>query len=233
MNTTNQNAQPVILRAKSICKAFYNPLFVEILSDLDLVIHRGETVAIMGRSGEGKSTLLQILGTLDTPCRGSLEIDGTLISRFNKSHIRSHKLAFIFQSFHLLEDYTALENVLMPARIARKNTAKGTPAYQRACELLEQVGLADRMHLNAKLLSGGEKQRTAIARALNNNPDIILADEPSGNLDKETAGQIHALLMDFAKSQNKTLIIVTHDPDLANLCSTTYRLQDRTLIRSP
>ncbi|MEI8364985.1 MAG: ABC transporter ATP-binding protein [Parachlamydiaceae bacterium] len=230
MHETNHLEQPVILRAKSIYKAFYTPILVQILNGIDLEIRRGETVAIMGRSGEGKSTLLQVLGTLDTPCQGTLEIDGTLVTRFNKSRIRSEKLAFIFQSFYLLEDYTALDNVLMPARIARKKTSRGSPAYQRACDLLEQVGLADRMHHSAKLLSGGEKQRTAIARALCNNPDIILADEPSGNLDRETAVHIHNLLLDFATSQNKTLIIVTHDPNLAALCSTTYRLHERTLI---
>lgn len=219
-----------ILRAKKIKKAFYNPAHVEILDGIDLDVQRGETVAIMGRSGEGKSTLLQILGTLENPCSGTLEIDGQPVSFLNKSRIRNQKLAFIFQSFHLLEDCTALENVLMPARIARKNISAGSEAYERAVDLLQQVGLDDRIHFNTKLLSGGEKQRVAIARALCNNPDIILADEPSGNLDKQTSHHIHELLLSFAAHQNKTLIFVTHDPDLSSLCSTRYRLQDKTLL---
>ena len=220
----------VILRARAIRKMFYDPVPLEILSHVDITISRGETVAIMGRSGEGKSTLLQILGTLDTACSGTIEIDGSPVTSFNKSRIRNQKLAFIFQSFHLLEDYTALDNVLMPARIARHSIAKGSTAYQRACSLLEHVGLADRAHFNTKLLSGGEKQRVAIARALCNDPDIILADEPSGNLDKQTSRHIHDLLMSFAHTQGKALIVVTHDPELAQLCSTRYRLHNKTLI---
>lgn len=225
------NEQSVILKAKGIKKAFHDPAHVEILNGLDLEVRRGETVAIMGRSGEGKSTLLQILGTLETPCSGILEIDGHPIKFFNKSRIRNQKLAFIFQSFHLLEDCTALENVLMPARIARKNISKGSEAHNRACHLLESVSLSDRMLFNTKLLSGGEKQRVAIARALCNDPDIILADEPSGNLDKQTSKHIHELLLNFAHNDGKTLIFVTHDPDLASLCSTRYRLQNKSLER--
>ncbi len=216
----------IILRAKKIKKSFYNPVHVEILKEIDLVVHQGETVAITGRSGGGKSTLLQILGTLESPCSGELEIGGELVSCFNKSKLRNKKLAFIFQSFHLLEDYTALDNVLMPARIGRQRSAPGSAAYIRGCDLLDQVGLSDRKHFNTKLLSGGEKQRVAIARALCNDPDIIFADEPSGNLDRQTSHQIHDLLLAFAKNSNKTLIIVTHDPELASLCSTNYRIEN-------
>jgi lipoprotein-releasing system ATP-binding protein len=219
----------VILQAKELRKTFYRPAQVQILKGLDLTVNRGETVAIMGRSGEGKSTLLQILGTLEVPCAGHLEIGGQRVSQFNRSRIRNHKLGFIFQSFHLLDDYTALENVLMPARIARKSTSPKGQAYQRACSLLRHVGLENRLHFNTKLLSGGEKQRVAIARALCNDPDIIMADEPSGNLDKETARQIHELLLDLSQSQGKTLIIVTHDPALADMCSTRYQLVDGAL----
>lgn len=222
---------PIVLQAKGIKKAFYSPVRVQILKNIDLTVMRGDTVAIMGRSGEGKSTLLQILGTLENPCAGTLEIDGETVGNFNKSKIRNKKLAFIFQSFHLLEDYTALENVLMPAKIARTNTNKGSPAYQHACNLLEYVGLSDRLHFNTKLLSGGEKQRVAIARALCNNPDLIFADEPSGNLDRKTSEHIHNLLIDFAKNQNKTLIIVTHDIELANLCSRQYVIEDGQLLQ--
>lgn len=219
-----------ILIAKNIAKAFYKPTKVQILQGIDLEVGRGDTVAIMGRSGQGKSTLLQILGTLENPCSGRLEIDGETISPFNRSRIRNKKLGFIFQSFHLLEDYTALENVIMPARIARNPIGPGSPAHQRASELLTLVGLEHRQHFHTKLLSGGEKQRVAIARALCNDPDIIFADEPSGNLDKHTSSHIHDLLLDYAHKHQKTLIVVTHDPDLANLCRRRYQLSEGHLV---
>lgn len=225
-----EETQSVILKAKGICKAFFTPAHVEILNDIDLTVKKGETVAIIGRSGEGKSTLLHILGTLESACNGKLEIDGKLVTLFNRSRIRNQKLAFIFQSFHLLDDCTALENVLMPARIARKSTSKGSEAYDHANHLLEMVGLQDRQHFNTKLLSGGEKQRVAIARSLCNNPEIILADEPSGNLDHQTSSQIHELLLGFAYNQGKTLICVTHNLELAGLCTTKYRLHEKRLI---
>lgn len=220
------NKQPLILQASKLHKSFYRPVKVNILNGVDLTVHRGDTIAIIGRSGQGKSTLLQILGTLEPSCSGLLEIVDQRVSSFNKSKIRNRHLAFVFQSFHLLEDYTALENVLMPAKIARQKVAKGTPAYRRGIELLELVGLADRAHFHTKLLSGGEKQRVAIARALCNDPDLILADEPSGNLDKVTSESIHRLLLNYAKENNKGLVVVTHDQSLASLCEQQYRLQD-------
>lgn len=224
--------RPPILIARDIHKAFYYPKKVSLLKGVDLTVCQGETVAIMGRSGEGKSTLLQILGTLEPVCKGKLEIVNRDVSQFNKSQIRNRHLAFVFQSFHLLEDYTALENVLMPARIARKNTSKGSAAYNRGLELLEHVGLSQRAHFNTKLLSGGEKQRVAIARAMSNDPDIILADEPSGNLDRQTAQHIHQLLLDFSKKSDKTLILVTHDRELADLCDQIYTLREGILIKT-
>jgi lipoprotein-releasing system ATP-binding protein len=202
----------IVLKAKGLHKSFYNPHEIQILKGVDLEVQQGETLAITGRSGEGKSTLLQILGTLDTPTQGTIEICGQEITRFNVSHIRNSRIAFIFQSFHLLEDYTAIENVMMPARIGRKNISEA-----HAKQLLEYVGLSDRANFGAKLLSGGEKQRVAIARALCNNPDIIFADEPSGNLDQHTAESIHGLLMRYAHENKKSLVFVTHDPDLAKL----------------
>lgn len=226
----HNHAKKVILHASNLNKAFYHPVHIPILKGISITVHRGDTVAIMGRSGEGKSTLLQILGTLDNACSGDLEIDGTHITQFNKSQIRSKKLGFVFQSFHLLEDYTALENVLMPAKIARVPTASRSPAYLRACGLLEHVGLGNRKHFSTKLLSGGEKQRVAIARALCNDPDIILADEPSGNLDRQTSLQIHDLLLDFSHTHHKTLIVVTHDQELAQLCKRRYNLINGQLV---
>jgi lipoprotein-releasing system ATP-binding protein len=227
----NQPSKPIILKAKGISKAFYLPSQVSILRELDLTVHQGESVAIMGRSGEGKSTLLHILGTLENPCEGRLEIANQEISTFNKSQIRSRHLAFIFQSFHLLEDYTAIENVLMPARIARHSVKKGSPFYVKGMELLEYVGLKERAHFHTKLLSGGEKQRVAIARALCNDPDLILADEPSGNLDHQTARHIHDLLLGFTRERQKSLIVVTHDRELAALCDHTYQLSEGALNR--
>ena len=218
-----------ILKAKAIYKAFYHPVKAQILRGLNLTVSHGERVAIVGRSGEGKSTLLNILGTLDNPCQGTLEIAGYDVSHFNKSIVRSKHIGFVFQSFHLLEDYTALENVIMPARIARKSIRKGSEAYRKGMELLELVGLSERALFNAKQLSGGEKQRVAIARALCNDPNIILADEPSGNLDSENAKVIHDLLLNFAKKHSKALILVTHDTDLAKLCDTQYTLKDGVL----
>jgi lipoprotein-releasing system ATP-binding protein len=220
----------IILEAKGLHKSFYNPAKVHIIRGVDLTVMRGDTVAIMGRSGQGKSTLLHILGTLETACEGHLSIAGQTITAFNKSKIRNQNIAFVFQSFHLMEDYTALENVLMPARIARQSVSKGSAAYARATDLLEHVGLQDRLHFHTKLLSGGEKQRVAIARALCNNPDIIFADEPSGNLDKQTSRVIHDLLLGYAAKTEKTLIIVTHDQELAHLCAKRYTLEAGYLI---
>lgn len=222
---------PVVLEAKKITKSFYYPKQTQILVDINLTVRQGDTVAILGRSGEGKSTLLQILGTLESACSGDLKITGTSVSRYNKSFLRNKKLAFVFQSFHLMEDYTAIENVLMPARIGREKTTPGSLMYQRGCDLLKHVGLENRTHFHTKLLSGGEKQRVAIARALCNDPDIIFADEPSGNLDQQTSMLIHELLIDYAHSQKKTLIVVTHNNELAALCSQRYQLTEGKLVR--
>lgn len=219
-----------ILQAKKIYKSYRIPQQVNVLQGVDLTIYQGEAVAITGRSGQGKSTLLHVLGTLDRPCEGSLEIAGQTVNPMSVSSIRNRHLAFVFQSFHLLDDYTAVENVLMPARIARYNTAKGSPAYKRGLELLEKVGLSERAFHTTKLLSGGEKQRVAIARALCNQPDILFADEPSGNLDRQTSRSIHDLLLNYVKEEGKTLIVVTHDLELASRCKRRFCLEDGILI---
>lgn len=211
-----------ILSAKAITKSYSHPFPLKVLQGVDLEIHPGDSVAIMGRSGEGKSTLLQILGTLDSPSSGTLEIMG---KEAQGAHdlLRNRHIGFVFQSFNLLEDFTVLENVLMPARIGRKNAGA---LHQKALDLLELVGLKDRALHFAKQLSGGERQRVSIARAFFNDPDLILADEPTGNLDKTTAQEIHRLLIDFAHKWGKGLLLVTHDPDLAALCKKQYRLSD-------
>jgi lipoprotein-releasing system ATP-binding protein len=222
-----------LLQARNLHKTFKGAITVNILKGIDLTVKAGESVAIMGRSGQGKSTLLQILGTLDIPSKGEIHIAGNAVSRFNSSRLRNQHLAFVFQSFHLLDDYSAISNVLMPAAIARQSVSSGSPAHVRGMQLLDLVGLKDRAHFNTKLLSGGEKQRVAIARALCNNPSLILADEPSGNLDKETSTQIHKLLLDFSRQEGKAIIVVTHDQTLAGLCQTQYWLEDGLLSKSP
>lgn len=223
------NTQSPLLEAKKISKAFYHPQTSRILNEINFQVHGGESIAIVGRSGEGKSTLLQILGTLEDPCEGSIYIQGKKVLSSNRTRIRNEKIGFVFQSFHLLEDYTALENILMPARIARQHTGKGSNAHKRAMHLLEKVGLLDRAHFLTKFLSGGEKQRVALARAMCNNPCLIFADEPSGNLDSHTALLIHEILLEFPKQPDKALILVTHDRDLAQLCSHRYELRQGTL----
>ncbi len=215
-----------MLKAKQLKKRFTHPTPLELLKGIELSVAPGQTVAITGRSGEGKSTLLQILGTLDSASEGELLIAGQKVTNHNVADIRNRHIGFVFQSFHLLEDYTVLQNVHMPAMIARKPVHKGSEAYNRGVKLLNQVGLGARQDHFGKQLSGGEKQRAAIARAMCNNPDILFADEPSGNLDHTTAQGIHELLLNFAKANNKTLILVTHDPDLAKLCDIHYTLKN-------
>lgn len=225
----HQDKTHFLLEAIDIRKSFYDPAKVDVLKSVNLRVCPGHSVAIMGRSGEGKSTLLQILGTLDDPCGGTLKINGQIVSSSNRNHIRNQSIGFVFQSFHLLEDYTAIENVLMPAKIARKDVGKNSAAKERAIALLEKVGLADRADFNTKLLSGGEKQRVALARALCNDPKLIFADEPSGNLDRQTALLIHEILLGLAH-EGKSIIIVTHDQELANLCSRKHALKDGILV---
>lgn len=219
-----------VLEAHKISKSFFYPIQVPIIKEIDLTLMQGETMAIMGRSGEGKSTLLHILGTLENACHGELRIAGQEVTPFNKTRIRSNHLGFVFQSFHLLEDCTALENILMPLRIARKDISRGSLAYQRAVYLLEQVELSDRANFHVKRLSGGEKQRVAIARAMASDPDILFADEPTGNLDNQTALIIQKLLFGFVHQHGKALVVVTHDSTLAQQCNKRYVLHAGKLI---
>jgi len=216
----------MILQARGISKQFLTPCPVTILRDISLTISAGDTVAIVGKSGEGKTTLLHILGTLDEPSSGTLEICGEVVENKNASHHRQHQIGFIFQAYHLLEEFSVLDNILLPARIRKEKVGPGSPAKARALHLLETVGLAHRADFPAKLLSGGEKQRVAIARALINDPQLILADEPSGNLDHATSGAIYDLLLSLAREKKKGLVIVTHDREFANRCQTVYTLQD-------
>lgn len=212
-----------LLKAYNIHKTFNSPRKLHVLKGVDLEVYPGETIAIIGRSGEGKSTLLNILGTLERPTSGSISIGGEEATFLNISRLRGEKLGFVFQSFHLMEDYTVMENILFPASIARKATGQGSAAYKKGEELLHLIGLAERKDFNAKLLSGGEKQRVAVARAFLNDPSVILADEPTGNLDEETSEIIHRMLFNFAK-EGKACIIVTHNTKLSKECSRTITL---------
>lgn len=208
----------IILEAKNLTKTFYTPAALPILKGIDLQVEEGSCIAITGKSGEGKSTLLQILGTLEAPTSGSIRICGQNVEKSSLSLIRNACIGFVFQAFHLLEDYTALDNILFPAKIARKDVSPSSETYKRALSLLEEMGLSARAHFLVKLLSGGEKQRVSLARALCNDPPLILADEPSGNLDQTHSAAIHNLLIDSIKKRNKTLLVVTHDKVLASLC---------------
>ncbi len=215
-----------ILQAEHLKKSFFDPKRLDVLSDISLTLCAGESIAICGRSGEGKTTLLHILGTLEAPDSGTLTIAKIPVTPRNAHRLRQQNIGFIFQSFNLLEDFTTLDNVLMPARIARLPTDANSAAYQNAIENLREVDLLNRAQTPAKLLSGGERQRVAIARALCNNPALILADEPSGNLDRANAQRIGQLLIQCVNVKKKSLILATHDPDLAALCDRRYLLKD-------
>lgn len=213
----------MILKAESIEKSF-GPL--KVLRGIDFSADKAEVIAIMGASGAGKSTLLQILGTLLTPDSGHLTIDGIDISSLSRkeiSELRNRKIGFVFQFHHLLPEFTSLENVMIPAFIAGRSEKE---AKKAALELLDELGLSERVSHKPSELSGGEQQRVAIARALINKPSILFADEPSGNLDSATKEDLHKLFFDLRDRFGLTIIIVTHDPELAALCDRTLNMKD-------
>jgi lipoprotein-releasing system ATP-binding protein len=220
--------QPV-LKAHLLTKRFPAPSPIEILKGISLELYPKKILVITGKSGEGKTTLLHILGTLEEPTRGSLEICGQKVTSEKANELRNQHIGFIFQAFHLIGDLSAIDNVLMPAAIGRRSTHKGSPAYTEAHALLDMVGLSSRAHFHANRLSGGERQRVAIARALINNPDIILADEPTGSLDHETAREVTALLFDAVREKEKALLVVTHNVTLAKLGGDCYELENGVL----
>ena len=199
---------------------------LEVLKGVDLRVERGEIVSIVGPSGAGKTTLLQILGTLDEPDEGLVMVDGVDLIRMNekeKASFRNRKLGFIFQFHQLLPEFTALENVMIPALMAGKDTGA---VKTKAEELLKYLQLSDRLEHKPSELSGGEKQRVAVARALINNPQIILADEPSGSLDSKNKEELHRLLFDLRDKFGLTIIIVTHDKELAGLSDRIIEMKD-------
>ncbi len=219
----------MIVRAKHISKWYKKPEKVEILKEITFSLERGESMAITGPSGVGKSTLLHIIGTLEPPSSGSLEILQKKVTPRNCSVIRNHHIGFVFQNFNLLEENSILENVLMPAYIKREKIGKKSHALARAKKTLEMVGLLENRSMKAKHLSGGEKQRVAMARAFCHQPDLILADEPSGNLDENNALLVHQLLIKAVQSFNRSLIVVTHNKELAQLCDRRYLLSEGVL----
>lgn len=221
-----------VLEASHLKKSFFDVKPLDVLIDISLVVAEGEAVAICGRSGEGKTTLLHILGLLEESDAGTLAIGGLLATSKNACCLRRRSIGFIFQAFNLLEDFTALGNILMAARIDRRKAGPRSEAAERARENLRLVGLTDRANTPVKLLSGGERQRVAIARALANDPPLILADEPTGNLDHSNAQRIGELLITCVNAKKKSLIIATHDSDLASLCQRKYLLQDGRLSQS-
>jgi len=216
-----------VIQATNIVKS-YGPL--EVLRGLDLSVESGEVVAIVGASGAGKSTLLQILGTLDIPNQGELHIDGTPVhgmSRSALSRFRNENLGFVFQSHRLLPEFNALENVMMPAWISGQSTDQSAP---RAEALLQELGIGHRLAHNPSELSGGEQQRVAVARALMNRPKVLLADEPSGNLDSENAEALHDLFFQLRDRSGQTIVLVTHNESLAARADRTLRMADGQFI---
>ena len=219
----------IMIQAKGIEKSFGD---LKVLKGLDFSVAKSEVVSIMGASGAGKSTLLQILGTLSTPDAGSLVIDGTDVLRLKGdilSEFRNRRIGFVFQFHHLLPEFTALENVLIPAFIAGRSRKD---AEQAAITLLSDLGLAERLEHKPSQLSGGEQQRVAIARALINNPAVLFADEPSGNLDSKTKDELHRLFFDLRNRYGQTIVIVTHDPDLAKMCDRSLYMVDGVFVQS-
>lgn len=227
MTDQHQPKGTVVLSATNLGKTFDDgKLKVEVLHAVDLQVHAGEMIAIIGSSGSGKSTLLHQLGGLDDPSTGEVEVCGRKLSGLSESargRLRNDSLGFIYQFHHLLPEFTALENVSMPLLISGESPAE---AQQHARELLERVGLKERVEHKPAELSGGERQRTAIARALANKPDVVMADEPTGNLDKKTANQIYQLMLELNRELNTAFVLVTHDQELASLMDRVYVLED-------
>lgn len=218
-----------MIRASQLCKSYHTPSeTIEVLSDLSLDLPTAATAAVIGPSGCGKTTLLNLLGALDQPTSGQIEIDGEDITQFDPTRaaaFRNHQIGFIFQQHHLLPQLSALENVLVP-RLAGDWKEPESATRERARELLDQVGLAARLDHRPWQLSGGEKLRTAVARALINQPALILADEPTGSLDPASTEVIADLLTELNEAHQTSILVVTHNQDLARRMQHTYTLRD-------
>ncbi len=224
-------ARDYVISTKNLCKTYQmGEVEVRALCGVNLNIKRGEVLAIMGPSGSGKSTLMNMLGCLDRPTSGEYHLDGELVSNLNDdqlAEIRNRKVGFVFQTFNLLPRMTALGNVELPLRYSGENGSR----REKAVQALKSVGLADRMQHKPMELSGGQQQRVAIARALINHPAIIMADEPTGNLDSKSGKEIMDLLLKMNKVSGTTLIIVTHDPIVASRARRVVHLLDGSIVR--
>ncbi len=226
-------SEDIVLEASGLTKSFEGSKGkIEVLKGLDLVVKRGEILSIIGASGVGKSTLLQILGSLDKPDSGSMKINGRVIASLTPrelNELRNRVIGFVFQFHFLLPEFNALENVTMPSLVAGKSWGE---SVERARYLLERVGLKDRVLHKPSELSGGEQQRVAVARALANDPEVVLADEPTGNLDDKSSEELHEIVAELSSRENKTFVVVTHKREFSRFASRVLVLEGGRLHES-
>ncbi len=220
-----------VIEARKLKKVFYiDTEKVEALKGVDFFAEKGKIVGVMGPSGSGKTTLLHILGTIDVPTEGNVFIDKQDVLKLNERQLarfRNKKIGFVFQFHNLLPEFTALENVMLPAILYGKDKRK---AKEKALNLLKQLGLEDRIHHKPPQLSGGQQQRVAIARAVINEPTVILADEPTGNLDSENSERVIQIFKELNQKKGITIVIATHDPQIANFCHMVYYMKDGKIV---